>query len=337
MSCYPSPGVHTNPIALHDRWLAFADKSLCISRKSAGGMEGGASQSVTAWGINVGSKLASGVTKFCSNILSGSPRSSGMAQQQAGAVNSEAYNEGETGVVTVIDLADLISVESGETGAVDIMTTKMEAVVAHFVAHTKAVVALQWDHSGSLLLTADKPGHNFHLFRVAAHPLGSAFAAVHHLYTLYRGDTPGSVQDVAFSPDSRWVAVSTLRGTTHIFPILPYGGPVGVRTHTANRVVNKLSRFHRSAGLRETPATAASSSGRTSPNPVLGSTPTDKVFDFPPGTFLGSPVAFPTPHLPPFPSPTLVQPIAQLRQPYIVTITSQGRSHFSCCFSLYNT
>ena len=327
-SCYPSPGVHTNPLALHDRWLAFADKSLCVSRKSSGGMEGGVNQSVTAWGINVGSKLASGVTKFCSNILSGSPRSSG-TMQQAGAVTSEACNEGETGVVTVIDLADLISPESGDSGAVDIMNTKMEAVVAHFVAHTKAIVALQWDPSGSLLLTADKPGHNFHLFRVAAHPLGSAFAAVHHLYTLYRGDTPGSVQDVAFAPDSRWVAVSTLRGTTHIFPILPYGGPVGVRTHTSSRVVNKLSRFHRSAGLHETPATA-SSSGRNSPNPALGSvTPTDKVFDCPPGTFLGSPVAFPPPHLPPFPSPTLVQPIAQLRQPYIVTITSQGRSRSS--------
>ena len=90
-------------------------------------------------------------------------------------------------------------------------------------------MALQWDPSGSLLLTADKPGNNFHLFRVVAHPLGSSFAAVHHLYTLYRGDTPGTVQDVAFAPDSRWVAVSTLRGTTHIFPICPYGGPVGVR------------------------------------------------------------------------------------------------------------
>jgi len=61
-SCYPSPGVHSNPLALHDRWLAFADKSLTVSRKSAGGMEGGVNQSVTAWGINVGSKLASGVT-----------------------------------------------------------------------------------------------------------------------------------------------------------------------------------------------------------------------------------------------------------------------------------
>ena len=172
----------------------------------------------------------SNFTQFLTTLLKGSPRSGGIAQQQAGALNSENYNEGETGVVTVIDLADLISVETGDTGAVDIMTTKMEAVVAHFVAHTKAIVALQWDHSGSLLLTADKPGHNFHLFRylthflktdyirsnftiqhfnlfrIAAHPLGSAFAAVHHLYTLYRGDTPGSVQDVAFSPDSRWVA-----------------------------------------------------------------------------------------------------------------------------------
>ena len=55
-------------------------------------------------------------------------------------------------------------------------------------------------------------------------------------------------QDIAFSPDSRWVAVSTLRGTTHIFPITPYGGPIGVRTHTSSRVVNRLSRFHRSAG-----------------------------------------------------------------------------------------
>ena len=124
---------------------------------------------------------------------------------------------------------------------------------------------------------------------------------------------------------ARWVAVSTLRGTTHIFPVCPYGGPVGVRTHTSARVVNKLSRFHRSAGLHEAGAgPPPSSSGRNSPNPTLGSTPgSDKVFDFPPGMFLGSPIAYPSPHLPPYPSPTLIQPIAQLRQPYIVTITSQ--------------
>lgn len=57
------------------------------------------------------------------------------------------------------------------------------------------------------------------------------------------------VQDLAFSSDSRWVAVSTLNGTTHVFPISPYGGEPTVRTHTASRVVNKMSRFHTSAGM----------------------------------------------------------------------------------------
>lgn len=32
------------------------------------------------------------------------------------------------------------------------------------------------------------------------------------------------VTHVSFTKDSRWVAVSTHRGTTHVFPITPYGG-----------------------------------------------------------------------------------------------------------------
>ena len=95
-----------------------------------------------------------------------------------------------------------------------------------------------------------------------------------------------------------------------------------MRTHTSHRVVNKLSRFHRSAGLNENPPTT--SSGRSSPSPSLGSSPApSKHFEFPSGVFLGQPVAYPSPHLPPYPSPTMIQPIAQLRQPYIVTLTSQ--------------
>jgi hypothetical protein len=29
-------------------------------------------------------------------------------------------------------------------------------------------------------------------------------------------------------------------------------------------------------------------------------------------------IPYPNPHVPPFPTPTLVQPVAQLRQPYLV-------------------
>lgn len=99
--------------------------------------------------------------------------------------------------MTILDVVDMCSTDT-ETETMDIFNNKQEGIVAHFVAHTKAIVALEWDPSGSLLLTADKPGHNFHLFRIVAHPLGSAFASVHHLYTLYRGDTPGSVQVINY-------------------------------------------------------------------------------------------------------------------------------------------
>lgn len=69
-------------------------------------------------------------------------------------------------------------------------------VIAHFVAHQGTpIVALQFDPSGMLLATADKPGHSFHLFRIQPHPLSSAQAAIHHLYTLYRGDTTAKVRD----------------------------------------------------------------------------------------------------------------------------------------------
>ncbi|TNN80731.1 Breast carcinoma-amplified sequence 3 [Liparis tanakae] len=61
----------------------------------------------------------------------------------------------------------------------------------------------------------------------------------------------GIVQDMCFSQDSRWVAVSTLRGTTHVFPVNPYGGAPCARTHMSPRVVNRMSRFQKSAGLEE--------------------------------------------------------------------------------------
>lgn len=51
--------------------------------------------------------------------------------------------------------------------------------------------------------------------------------------------------------------------------ILILSGPISVRTHTSPRVVNRLSRFHRSAGLEE--IQQASTTGRNSP--VLSGSP----------------------------------------------------------------
>lgn len=173
-----------------------------------------------------------------------------------------------------------------------------DPIIAHFVAHTDVIAGLTFDASGLLLLTADKRGHDFHVFRINPHPCGSASASVHHLYILHRGDTTAKVQDMIFSLDSRWAAITTARGTTHVFPVSPYGGPATYRTHGSAEVVNRLSRFHRSAGL--------SADGRSS-------SPVCPVFHTDNGAVSADP--YHNTRLPPFPRPYIVMPFKQLRQP----------------------
>lgn len=203
----------------------------------------------------------------------------------------------QPGIVTILDL------QNTDSSATD-RGLPVESVVAHFTAHSEAIVCMQFDPSGMLLLTADKRGHDFHLFRIQPHPGGPSLAAVHHLYILHRGDTSARVQNMCFSPDSRWVAVSTLRGTTHVFPVTPYGGPVGMRTHATPHIVNRMSRFHRSAGL-----------------PVEGrsNSPVSQL-EIP----VQSGIPYRNPRLPPYPHSTVVRPLAQLRQQLNLPITSAG-------------
>ena len=63
-------------------------------------------------------QLASGVTRAVSNMFSASPRNqlqTGGGQTGGGAGAAEAgLGDGETGVVTVLDLADMMAVDSGQ-------------------------------------------------------------------------------------------------------------------------------------------------------------------------------------------------------------------------------
>ena len=47
--------------------------------------------------------------------------------------------------------------------------------------------------SGMLLVTTDTLGHDFHVFQILTHPWSSSQSAVHHLYTLHRGETEAKV------------------------------------------------------------------------------------------------------------------------------------------------
>ena len=54
------------------------------------------------------------------------------------------------------------------------------------------------------------------------------------------------IQDISFTMDSRWVAVSTLRGTTHVFPITPYGGKyyISFKSHQSHVIMHNHCNSH---------------------------------------------------------------------------------------------
>ena len=49
-----------------------------------------------------------------------------------------------------------------------------------------------------LLVTTDTLGHDFHVFQILTHPWSSSQSAVHHLYTLHRGETEAKVSSIFF-------------------------------------------------------------------------------------------------------------------------------------------
>uniref|UniRef100_A0A3Q3GU75 BCAS3 microtubule associated cell migration factor n=1 Tax=Labrus bergylta TaxID=56723 RepID=A0A3Q3GU75_9LABR len=314
-SCYPCPGPSLNPIALGSRWLAYAENKLIRCHQSRGGACGDNAQSYTATVINAAKTLKTGltmvgkvVTQLAGTLPAATPDEEGTPHS---ASRRSPHNPG---VVTIIDTHSV-----GEGQVLVSEDSDGEGVVAHFPAHDKPISCMQFNPSGMLLVTADTLGHDFHVFQILTHPWASSQSAVHHLYTLHRGETEAKVQDMCFSQDSRWVAISTLRGTTHVFPVNPYGGAPCARTHMSPRVVNRMSRFQKSAGLEEIeqdPIPGLSSSPSGSPlHAKLSSQDSYNNFT---NNNMGNP------RLSPLPSLTVVLPLAQIKQPMTLgTITKR--------------
>ncbi|KAF9950494.1 hypothetical protein BGZ72_007866 [Mortierella alpina] len=107
-------------------------------------------------------------------------------------------------------------------------------VVAHFKPHDHPITSCKFSPSGRLLLTVSRHGNVFHIHEVRpAMGLGSR-----HMYKLARGITHASVEDIVFNEDETWVAVTTSRGTTHLYAINPFGGSPDVGAHMYTGVVN---------------------------------------------------------------------------------------------------
>ncbi|XP_077996279.1 BCAS3 microtubule associated cell migration factor-like [Glandiceps talaboti] len=328
LSCFPAPGPNLNPLALGTRWLAYADKKLVSVHQSGGGMSGDGVHSYAATVINAAKTISKGLSIFgetVGRLASGKDQRAGSPTHSSATTSTASIGslDKTPGIVTIVDAALI----DGEFDVND--ESSGDGIIAHFPAHAnEPVSAMNFDPSGTLLVTAGTSGHNFHVFRILPHPWQSSQAAVHHLYILHRGDTSAKVQDISFTLDSRWVAVSTLRGTAHIFPITTYGGPIGARTHTSPTVVNKESRFHRSAGLEDITLHRQCSSH--SPVHKMSGSPTSSGFhgdDNVHAVTSSSLVQHGNPRLPPYPHPITETAFAQVKQLNpLVTMTTSSSS-----------
>ncbi|KAG0029592.1 Breast carcinoma amplified sequence 3 [Podila clonocystis] len=107
-------------------------------------------------------------------------------------------------------------------------------VVAHFKPHDHPITGCKFSPSGRLLLTVSRHGNVFHIHEVKS----SSGSGTRHVYKLARGITHASVEDIVFNEDETWVAVTTSRGTTHLYAINPFGGSPDVGAHMYSGVVN---------------------------------------------------------------------------------------------------
>lgn len=161
----------------------FSEKKLLPVKRSSGGCEGEGVQSYTATVLYAAKSLGKGLRGLGETVASSLTGNS----VSPVVINNTGSDVTQPGVITILDLQ-----AAKEEKELD--DANIETVIAHFTAHSDAIVAMTFDLSGALLMTADKRGHDFHVFRIQPHPGGPTLAAVHHLYILHRGDTTAKVQ-----------------------------------------------------------------------------------------------------------------------------------------------
>uniref|UniRef100_A0A0K0DT37 BCAS3 domain-containing protein n=1 Tax=Strongyloides stercoralis TaxID=6248 RepID=A0A0K0DT37_STRER len=220
-------------VALSGSFIAYVDKIFNKNLQSCGGaVIEEESTSYSSQVLNVAKTITKSVGFFSSTSKS----------QVSSPSNRNTISTNEYGIVTVIDIQKM-SLENGKVGQ-----NPSEYTLAHFIAHDSSIGFLAFAPQSNILLTAPQSTTLLHLFNINVHSGCSSLTTISHLYTLHRGTSSARVIDASFSDDCRWLLVTTNHGTSHLFAINPYGGPVTNRTH-GGKFVNKDGKFERSAGI----------------------------------------------------------------------------------------
>lgn len=237
--------LNPNSVSLSGSWCAYPDIKINPTFQSCGGASCYDDSSYTTQVVTVAKNLSKTVTEISASLAT----MTGVGQPKTRTFStcskkSESLDNVD-GIVTVLVIDNINGSEFDLQSCTD-----NRGILVHFLANTaEPVTYTKFNRNGTLLLTAGPSGRTFDVFLLLPHPSSPCLGAVQHLYVLQRGATIAKILDISFASDSRWVAISTANGTTHVFPITPYGGAINFRTHAGPKVVNRESRFHRSAGL----------------------------------------------------------------------------------------
>ncbi|KAJ0261657.1 BCAS3 domain-containing protein [Hirschfeldia incana] len=228
---YGSLGVGYGPLAVGPRWIAYsgsrvADSSSTLfnpelitlsSSPSVAQFARESSRQIASGIVTLGDKGYKSFSRYCSEVLP-NPYIPGL--KGIGVANDNVVDEDSIGMVII---KDIIS----------------KSVVTQFKAHKSPISALSFDPSGMLLVTASIQGHNINVFKIMprASTSSSSDASFVHLFRLQRGFTNAVIQDISFSNDSSLIAISSSRGTSHLFEINPEGeGNAPVPLSAVNRI-----------------------------------------------------------------------------------------------------
>lgn len=105
-TCHPSPGLSPNPIAIGPRWLAYAERKLIPSKRSAGGCDCDGVSSYTATVLNAAKTLSKGLRELGEQVAAGltGTTSSGSSNIISPHNTTNEAQQSHPGIVTILDI-----------------------------------------------------------------------------------------------------------------------------------------------------------------------------------------------------------------------------------------
>ncbi|KAL0481165.1 hypothetical protein AKO1_012619 [Acrasis kona] len=203
--------VQLGAVALGQRWIAYPSINMVTNKNMDYTQQ--SNQTIAEISMDVAKNIASATLylgdigyKQLSSVISGQ-------QHSHPASSSSSHNQSKTHLK--------------EAGTIEIRDIQTKQLICHFKAHPEPIAAMAFDPSGTLLVTVSIKGTNLNVYQIMPNTNGKVTSKnIKHIYRLLRGVTSASIHDIRFSINSKWIAVCSNHGTTHLFALNPNGGKI---------------------------------------------------------------------------------------------------------------